>query len=897
MEQLFLTVFHMSLTASILVIAVLALRLLFKNTPKALFCVLWGFVAIRLMFPISLESPFSLIPSGLTRSESTFSDITFTEAPTAFDTLPIADTTPVTEPSSVEDALFSTDASAPSEKVSAVTVAKPAGTNTLVSFFATCLWPLGILGLLSYAAISYLRIRGKVKEAVYHSDNVWLCDKVATPFILGIFRPRILLPSNILPEDAEHVIAHERAHLKRLDHIWKPLGFVLLSVYWFNPVLWIAYIFLCKDIELACDERVIRNMDKDAIKSYSSTLLSYSISRRTISFCPLAFGEVHVKKRIKNLLHYKRPAFWVMLLAVISCIAVAVCFLTNPTEKKTAETPVDRGKLLFLSFTLKDNGSDMPGYKITSEPYLFFAKENLSALCLPVHWTNNNYNCDFTYEEKFDVLRQENGAWVSCATREYQFPSITRTLPPKSSQSSTYAMDGFDFSESGLYRFRAELADGQSLWFDFEVDAVYDADADSLTDSALLSMVHAMTKDRTSITNIENDYPELYDLLLTNSTTTVNCFVNELSHAESYGLREFFMAEICSQLTGVGLEQGEYDPETWWATADQWLGIYKKHLAAQKYNDLAAEEGNQPAGTTAAWKDTALLSDTYHPKTPMPRPLAWVNYFYNPEKQPNGALILELPEFPGCTIYAVSHKIYADTPYGFRPLISGDTLWTTYVADLNEDTYPEICATVSDETAPEQLYIVISDIKNHRTYELRDASRYDYTLFGDQDSMFVKIIDRRGVVPDCIGELVLNNDTDTSSSLSIQETDKVFHNASHTMSSVQIDLLSYSNLYADFAKGESRWVSNDFRSICYFVTSTDWDIFTTAYPGVKVWKDHQVLSLRDAFHTEVIASIETYQDSEYYTSFFLSPHGLTLGATYRPHHLYLSPTQEASTDS
>ena len=183
MEQLFLTVFHMSLTASILVIAVLALRLLFKNTPKALFCVLWGFVAIRLMFPISLESPFSLIPSGLTRSESTFSDITFTEAPTAFDTLPIADTTPVTEPSSVEDALFSTDASAPSEKVSAVTVAKPAGTNTLVSFFATCLWPLGILGLLSYAAISYLRIRGKVKEAVYHSDNVWLCDRVPAEYI------------------------------------------------------------------------------------------------------------------------------------------------------------------------------------------------------------------------------------------------------------------------------------------------------------------------------------------------------------------------------------------------------------------------------------------------------------------------------------------------------------------------------------------------------------------------------------------------------------------------------------------------------------------------------------------------------------------------------------------
>ena len=916
MEQLFICIFHMSLTASLLAIAVLALRLLLKRTPKALFCILWGFVAIRLIFPFSPESPFSLIPAGLTTSNAALSErITSTDKANEAENKTYETPQPEEKGSDTililpsETALPATDTAFSEETLTLpedrIVAPLPATDTSFteadtvflrgVSLFAGLLWPVGILVMLLYAGISYLRIRVKVKETVPYKDNILLCDHASTPFILGIFRPRIILPYSVSPEEAEHVIAHEKAHLKRLDHIWKPLGFVLLSFYWFNPVLWIAYIYLCKDIELACDERVIQKMDTESIKAYSSTLLHYSISRRTVSFCPLAFGEVHVKKRIKNVLHYKRPAFWVILLAVVSCIAVGVCFLTNPVNQKPEETATNPGELLFLSFTLKDTGSDLLGYEITSDPYLCYTQESLADPTIPVQWINHNQVRDLTYTERFDVLRYENGAWVSCATEDFVFPEISRLLLRKTTQSATYSLAGFDLSKDGLYRFRAEPEKGQYLWFDFETVTAYENTATPLSDTALLSIAQAVTKDKVTTTGIRTEYPELYDILLANGNATVTCFVDELLAAEKYGVKEFFMAKICSEITGVGLEQGEYDPETWWSTADQWLRIYEKHLASEKYNELATDEGNQPADTVAEWKNTSLLSATYHPKTPMPRALVWVNYFYNREKHPDGSLVMELPEFPGLTIYADSREIRADFPDGAKTLISASTIWTTYLADLNSDTYPELCATVSAEETPADLGLVVYDIKNKQIYELRDSERYSYTLFGDYDSMFVRKIDRTGAEPDFIGRLVMDAGNNTAV-LSLQEVDEAIYQSAWVLSYTQIDLISYSILYADLAMGESRWVGNDFKPICYILTQEDWDAFTAAYPEVKVWRNHQILTLKEAFDTDVANAIEQYSDKDYSPAFFLSPYGLTPGATSLPRPQGFSQTYKPARD-
>ena len=208
-------------------------------------------------------------------------------------------------------------------------------------FAASIVWLVGILLMLSYGAVSYFCLKRKVSASLCKEGHVYLCDNIDTPFILGIFRPRIYLPSGMAESEIPYVLAHEEAHLKRKDHLWKPLGFLLLAVYWFNPLFWVAYILLCRDIENACDEKAIKDSDKAYKVSYSEALLACSIHRRTIMACPLAFGETGVKSRIRAVLHYKKPAFWVILVAILVLIVTCVCFLTNPvTEKDETTTEV-----------------------------------------------------------------------------------------------------------------------------------------------------------------------------------------------------------------------------------------------------------------------------------------------------------------------------------------------------------------------------------------------------------------------------------------------------------------------------------------------------------------------------------------------------------------------------
>lgn len=314
MDNVFLNILNMSITASYIAIAVILIRLLLRRAPKFISCVLWGLVALRLIFPFSFESIMSLIPSA----SPVPPDIIYSNSPAIQSGIPAVNT--VINPIIQEN--FTPTVSSSVNPLQAVT------------FIAANIWVLGIITMLTYCLISYLKIRKQVSSAVKDNGNVYLCDAVSSPFILGVIKPRIYLPSNITENDKVFVLAHETAHIKRLDHIWKPLGFLLLSVYWFNPILWVAYILLCRDIELACDEHVIKKMGIEDKKLYSSTLLSLSITRRSIAACPVAFGEVGVKSRIKGVLNYKRPTFWITLIAVIACLAVSLTFLTNPLGLK-----------------------------------------------------------------------------------------------------------------------------------------------------------------------------------------------------------------------------------------------------------------------------------------------------------------------------------------------------------------------------------------------------------------------------------------------------------------------------------------------------------------------------------------------------------------------------------
>ncbi len=310
MSDLFLKILNMSITASWIVLAVVVLRFLLKKAPKWIMGILWGMVALRLIFPFSIESLFSIIPSSETIPQNIVTGPSFQIN------------------SGIEFLNNTVNENVLINYYEGITV--PVGYGKSIVDIISFIWVIGIIIMLIYAFISYFRIKKLVQEAVNLENNIYSCDHISTPFILGVFYPKIYLPSRMSEEDAKYVIMHEKAHIKRFDFIWKPLGFSLLAFYWFNPVLWIAYILLCRDIEFACDERVIKELGSEIKKPYSDALINCSMPRKFITVCPLAFGEVGVKKRIKSVLNYKKPTFWIIIVALISCVVAAVCLLTNP---------------------------------------------------------------------------------------------------------------------------------------------------------------------------------------------------------------------------------------------------------------------------------------------------------------------------------------------------------------------------------------------------------------------------------------------------------------------------------------------------------------------------------------------------------------------------------------
>lgn len=310
MNEVFIGVLNSALVSGFLILAVILARFLIKKAPKWISCALWGLVAIKLMLPIRVESIFSLVPS----SNPIPSDIEYSAAPQI-------DTGIRAINQAVNPVLM--DSYAPRLEYSV---------NPLQVVISVCakIWIVGMAILFFYLLISYLAMQKKVAASEKIQDNIYVCDRVENSFILGILKPGIYLPSGLSTDAAECILEHEKTHLKRRDYLWKPLGFLILTVYWFDPLCWVAYLLFCKDMELACDERVTRDKDKKWKATYCQALLDCSAQRKMVAACPVAFGEVSVKERIKSILNYKKPAFWMILLAIVIGAITGICFSTSP---------------------------------------------------------------------------------------------------------------------------------------------------------------------------------------------------------------------------------------------------------------------------------------------------------------------------------------------------------------------------------------------------------------------------------------------------------------------------------------------------------------------------------------------------------------------------------------
>lgn len=321
MADVFIKTLNMGIAASWLILAVVVLRVILKKAPKRFRLLLWAVVGLRLVLPVSIESALSLVPSAQTLPEG----VMYAAAPELN-----------TGIAALNDAINPafTAAFAPEPAASA---------NPLQALLpvASVIWLAGAAVMLLWALVSWLRLRRRVAEAVRLEGNVYESERVASPFVLGLIRPRIYLPFGLDEGAREQVLTHERAHIARGDHVIKPIGWLILAVYWYNPLVWLAYALFCRDIELACDERVIRRLPVSGRADYSQALLDLSRPRHGVGACPLAFGESAVKGRVKSVLTYKRPAFWIIMLAALLCIGAAVCFLTDPKAEADDSVPSD----------------------------------------------------------------------------------------------------------------------------------------------------------------------------------------------------------------------------------------------------------------------------------------------------------------------------------------------------------------------------------------------------------------------------------------------------------------------------------------------------------------------------------------------------------------------------
>lgn len=423
MSALFLKILNLSITASYVIAAVVLLRLIFrKKAPKKLICALWALVGLRLVCPFSLESVLSLIPSA----ETVPPEIVSSPAPqiasgfAAFNSF-------------VNPVLSGTFAPAPEQSVSPMQILTEVG---------AWVWIAGMLAVCLYGLVSYGRLKRKMSDAVLLSGNIFQSEKAESPFILGFIRPKIYLPFSLSSADRENVIAHETAHLKRKDHIIKPLAFLLLAVYWFNPLVWVSYVLLCRDIELACDEKVIRDLSEDSRKEYAKSLLDCAVKRKSIAACPLAFGEVGVKTRIKGVMNYKKPAFWVILITIAAIIVTSVCFLTNP--KKDGDTVGSNG---FDSVTVYESKTDYDGKVSLS---LIEASVRTQSPYFTVRLKNGT-DKELMFGEQFYLTKDDSEK--SIAQGDRIFHTIGYAVKPGAECDHTYTLEDYDLSEKGSYTF------------------------------------------------------------------------------------------------------------------------------------------------------------------------------------------------------------------------------------------------------------------------------------------------------------------------------------------------------------------------------------------------------------------------------------------------------------
>ena len=602
MQTVFLELVKLSLIGSLFAAAVMLVRLVFRKAPKWLFCVLWAVVALRLICPVSIESNVSLVPDRLASGQIITNvgneyigdvDIIY-ESNAGYSNAIEAGRQPI----------YSNDGYYVVTEKDSLEAPKTVGET--VYPILSWIWVAGVVLMLTYTAVSYFLLRKKMEEATQLRNNIWQCEQVDSPFVLGFVKPRIYLPYTITDSDMVNVIAHEQAHIQRKDHWWKPIGFLLLSIHWFNPVLWSAYILLCRDIEAACDEKVIKHMEKDEMRAYSTALLHCSVHRRRIAACPLAFGETGVKERIKRVMNYKKPAFWIVILLIVVSVLVSALLLTNPTAENSLIRKIVKQKGYTIieqqteTITLSLPVSSLPE-RIFSEEGIEFSEGEITAYqdeTATIYLKSAQFSNEgtdqlyFCFDFIFDLPKDGGKTIYPFKVEKNGLTDVVR-VTDGSIRAENQVFDAA-VSERGQGSFEKiwfyvsteaiKKAEGQ-IGFDIQLNMLsylkegknYEEVFDQANgEEKLLLLIDEIVNnpDCAASSNpfdfIEAKRP-LYNEIISYGSSAVDCFVEQLRSGEN-GLQGYIMAVACADITGIG----DKDLGADWATAQEWLALYDK---------------------------------------------------------------------------------------------------------------------------------------------------------------------------------------------------------------------------------------------------------------------------------------------------------------------------------
>ncbi|MBR0507273.1 MAG: hypothetical protein IJJ86_01535 [Clostridia bacterium] len=671
MSDVFLHLLNISITAGWIVLIVMLLRFLLKKAPKWTRVVAWGLVALRLLLPVSIQSVLSLVPSAETvRVESVSrvsqSDPSSVPAPAAGDRIVIETGIPLVN-----------SAVAPI----AERTAEHTDTIATVKTVAGWVWLSGAIAMLLYAAISFLRLRLRVRASVRLEKGLYACDEIKDPFILGLIVPRIYLPSGIDEEMKGYVLAHERAHLRRFDHIWKPLGFLLLAVYWFNPLLWFAYILLCRDIELACDEKVVKEYDAESKAAYSEALVKSSVSRRSIAACPLAFGETGVKSRVKSILNYKKPAFWIILVAILCCIAVAVCFLTVP--KKKANTYVGTWELEKIVEGKQEYGADFLGMMGLSDTIVLRAdgtgsriteSDGVSEIALTYTAEENLLTITFAYDGPF----QYENMYYAAFDRQEDTLTLYGIYDDPDEFKAVYTRAGSEHPVPP-----ADLTVEKLI-------GVWNTDPNDQM-SELLSGTLVFSEDGSA------------RLILTSNFSS-----NQMDYNYSLDGNTVRFAP--------GGEPGTY------VIYDPNADTLSFPIANVGILTFTRSEVAVPAVESTV--------------------TSWLDYYSASDQMPWGeAKETAVEAFPNIRFRWTSGAVEAvdalNSAAKSDTLFTGMPIWNVFFADVTGDGKPELCASVSYGSGMVDEHIVVYDYENRQSYTLWDRGTFDYHVYTENGALYV----------------------------------------------------------------------------------------------------------------------------------------------------------------